>query len=423
MRLLWFGDMAATGFGSVTTDVGRELLKLGIDVRFVSQNDLGMVPPEPFGSRTLDLAFYEANWDPTRGDIGVTAVRDIVRELVTGTADAKLANGDAWDDWRPDACVLLGDFVACRLLVSRFRDAFRLVPTFNYAPVEGTDLPPLWDDIWSWVKPIAMSRFGQDQIEKVTGVRPPLAYHGVDTEAFHPATPSTPVVVPVHKDSGATLTLPSRDACRRYFGADPRMTWVVRTDRLMPRKRYNALLRAMAPVLERHDDVQLVIHANIFDQGGFLPDSASKLSKKVQRQIILPQWGSLPRPALNALYCASDLYVTTSAEGFGLCIGEALACGIPAVGIDYSAVPEVIGPGGKVVPIAFEYDNEYDHKWAQPDEEAFTAAVEELVERPARRRELGEAGRRHVTTSFRWAEAARVIAEACASATTEAIAA
>lgn len=421
MRLLWFGDMAATGFGSVTTDVGRELLKLGVDVRFVSQNDLGMVPPEPFGSRTLDLAFYEQNWDPDKGDVGVTGIRDVVSELVTGTANAQVATGEPWGDWRPDACVLLGDFVACRMLVTRFERAFRLVPTFNYAPVEGTDLPPLWNDVWSWVHPIAMSVFGQDQIEKVTGVRPPLAYHGVDSEAFHPATPTTPVTVPAAKDSDASIVLPSRDACRRYFGGNPSKTWVLRTDRLMPRKRYGALLRAMAPVLERHDDVQLVIHANIFDQGGYLPDSASKLPIKVQQQIILPQWGPLPRPALNALYAASDLYVTTSAEGFGLCIAEALACGLPAVGMDYSAVPEVIGPAGRVVPIAYEYDNEYDHKWASPDEEAFAEAVEWMVTHPARRRALGAEGPKHVARHFQWAEAARVIADVCGG--TEALAA
>jgi len=55
MRLLFFGDMAATGFGTVTMDLGRELLALGHDVRFVSQNDSGDLP-EPFGSRTWKIS-------------------------------------------------------------------------------------------------------------------------------------------------------------------------------------------------------------------------------------------------------------------------------------------------------------------------------------------------------------------------------
>jgi len=422
MKLLWFGDMAATGFGSVTTDIGRELLNLGVDVRFASQNDLGTIPPEPFGSRTLDLAYYAANWDHSKGRVGVTGVQDFVSALIEGTSDSCLATGEAWGDWKPDACVLLGDFTAARLLISRFTEAFGKVPTYHYCPIEGTDLPPKWGELWRIIKPIAMSEFGVAQIEKVTGTKPPLAYHGVNADEFYPPSPSRPLRVPQNGEQGApTVKLASRDACRRFFGGDPSDTWVLRTDRNMPRKRYGALLRAMTPVLERHPEVKLVIHANIFDQGGYLPDSVSKMPKHVQQQVLLTQLGPVPRPVLNALYAASDLYATTSAEGFGLCIAEALMCGIPAVGIDYSAVPEVIGPAGTVVPIAYEYDNEYDHKWATPDEDAFADAVEYLVSHPSKRRALGAEGPKHVAKSFRWSEAARVIAEVCE--TSEAIAA
>jgi hypothetical protein len=55
MKLLFFGDLAPTGFGSVTTDLGRKMLDLGVDVRFISQNDTGSMLPEPFRSRTVDL--------------------------------------------------------------------------------------------------------------------------------------------------------------------------------------------------------------------------------------------------------------------------------------------------------------------------------------------------------------------------------
>jgi glycosyltransferase involved in cell wall biosynthesis len=125
------------------------------------------------------------------------------------------------------------------------------------------------------------------------------------------------------------------------------------------------------------------------------------------------QLGPVPRPVLNAMYCASDIYATTSAEGFGLCIAESLMCGVPVVGMDYSAVPEVIGPAGSVVSVDREYDNEYDHRWAWPDEAKFAEAVEFLVTHPKRRRELGALGPQHVKDNFSWSNAARVIAETC----------
>jgi len=73
-------------------------------------------------------------------------------------------------------------------------------------------------------------------------------------------------------------------------------------------------------------------------------------------------------------------------------------------------VPEVIGPGGVVVPISGLVDNPYDHFWAAVDEKAFTEAVEGLVTNRKRREELGFLGQMHVRRTFTWAKAAEVFA-------------
>ena len=407
MKVLFLGDLAATGFGSVTTDLGRALLDRGLDVRFLSQNELRGTMPEPFVSRTADMAFYEYQ----ARTAGVTGVRSILGDIVDGIPGHLLVNGEAFGDWKPDAVLLLSDFTAARILFSRFSDALRKLPVFHYVPIEGVDLPPLWAALWNEARPIAMSVFGQDEIEKVTGKRPPLAYHGVDTATFYPVSPTRPIDVPREdKPNAETIRLTSKEGCKRFFGFDPSWTIALRTDRNMPRKRYGALLRSMDPVLAARPDARLVIHASAFDQGGFLPDSISKMSPDGGGRVIVTDRPGLPRSVLNALYNAADLYVTTSAEGFGLCIAEALACGVPAVGMDYSAVPEVIGPAGTVVPVGHTYDNEYDHKWASPDEAAFTEAVAYLMDRPAKRRELGNRGVRHVEGTFTWPKAAEVVA-------------
>lgn len=406
MRVLFLGDLAATGFGSVTTDLGRAMLDRGLDVRFLSQNEIGKLP-EPFASRTVDLAFYEYQ----AGTAGVTGVRSLIGDIIDGVPVHLLANGEAFGDWKPDAVLLLSDFAAARLLWTRFESELRRVPTYHYVPIEGIDLPPLWGALWSVVKPIAMSSFGQDEIEKVTGKRPALAYHGVDTEAFFPVSPSRPLKVPIDDSpDAATVTITSKEGAKRFFGFDPKWTIVGRTDRNMPRKRYGSLFRALDPVLADRPDARLVVHASAFDQGGFLPDSVSKMSKAGGSRVIVTDRPGLPRSVLCALYNAFDVYATTSAEGFGLCIAEAMACGVPAVGMDYSAVPEVIGPGGIWAPVAYTYDNEYDHKWAVPQEDEFGRAVARLIDHPARRRELGVLAQRHVETTFRWSKAAEVVA-------------
>lgn len=395
-RVLFFGDAAATGFGSVTFDLGRALLDRGLDVRFVSQNDLPGDLPSPFRERTVDLASLITTAE------GVEGIRDFIPSLLRGDSEVMLADGSGWERWKPDAAILLGDFAAARLFTGPYLRDFASLPTFHYVPVEGVDLPPRWADLWRILRPVAMSRFGQQEIARITGTLPPLAYHGVDGTVFRPVSPSDPIVLRGAGEAGKAEVLTSKEGCKAWLGINPRARVMLRTDRNMPRKRYGALLRALAPVLDARRDACLVIHCAAWDQGGNLHDSISKLPLHVQQQIRVTDQRGLPREVLRILYNAADLYVSTSAEGFGLTIAEAIACGVPAVGMDYSAVPEVIGPAGQVVPVAFLYDNEYDHHWASPDEEAFGAAAGFLLDHPARRRALGAEGPKHVARHFRW---------------------
>lgn len=392
---MFLGDLAGTGFGTVTQDLGRALLALGHDVRFVSQNELGDLP-EPFGSRTFRVNDRDG-WMKLTSKGGVVGLLD----------------GSIWPDaWLPEAAILLGDLFAARTVVMASEatvEAFRKVPTLHYVPIEGIDLPPGWKDVWEIVHPVAMSRFGAEQIEKVTGAPPPMVYHGVDAEQFRPITPERPLYL-------GEITLRGKADCKRLFGGDPRARWVLRTDRHMPRKRYPSLLRAMAPVLHARPDVFLVMHCKSDDQGGFLPDTIGKYPPRIASRMLNTgfhdQAGGASRDILTALYNAADVYVSVSAEGFGLTIAEAVACGTPAVGLAYSAVPEVIGPAGVVVPIAGLVDNEYDHFWAAADEPAFGRAVASLLDDDLRRKRLGAVGPGHVRSSFDWGRAAIEISAA-----------
>lgn len=387
-RILHFGDLAGTGFGTVTKDLGKALLDLGHDVRFISQNELGELP-EPFKSRTLSVN------DPN----GWLALK---REGITGVMD-----GSVWpDQWAPEAAIILGDFYGVQEMVMATEDtrkAFASVPTLHYIPVEGVDLPPTWKGLWEIVHPVAMSNFGADQIEKVIGHKPPMVYHGVDTSIFRPVSGSHPLWI-----NGTPLR--SKADCKKFFGGDPRAKWLLRTDRHMPRKRYASLFRALAPVLATHPDTFLVIHCRSIDQGGNLNDTLSKYPKQISSRILNTgfhdQAGGASREILTALYNAADVYVSVSAEGFGLTIAEAIACGTPAVGIDYSSVPEVIGLAGIAAPIAGIVDNEWDHFWAAVDERKYGPIVSELLDDDILRRNLGRAGPDHVRQNFQWAKAA-----------------
>lgn len=385
-RLLFLGDLAATGFGTVTADLGLALLAQDFDVRFVSQNEIEDLP-EPFKSRTLVLP------DPdfvTRGDA------DQAVDLVMGSA---------FDDgWVPEAILLVADYKGAEMVIGRAPIAFTRVPTFHYVPIEGDGLPPSWATLWQIAEPIACSRFGQAQIAKVIGREPLMAYHGVDTAVYHQARRD----YPLRMADGERLY--SKADVKRRMHADPNRIMILRADRNMPRKRFASMLRSVEPVLAAHPNVDLVLHCRADDQGGNLDHAISKLPAGIRSQVIVTDvGGGLSRDMLAALYNAADVYLSTGSEGFGLTIAEAVACGTPAIGMDYSSVPEVIGPAGVAVPIAGVIDNEYDHFWGAIDEPALTAELERMVTSRTRRERLGALGPAHVRSNFSWATAAQVI--------------
>lgn len=402
-RILLFGDQAGSGFGTVTRDLGMALLARGEDVRFVSVNEADEAPTTEIGERTWRVGAPD-------GYLFVPTDADEAREQ-HARLDG-LISGPTWDHhpmgpWKPDAVIVLGDFYAVRRMPEMFPST-KTVPTFHYVPIEGVDIPPTWGEFWSVIKPIAMSHFGAAEIKRATGIEAPVVYHGVDTSAFWPVSSTRPIRL-------GDAVLRSKGECKAYFGGSPEATWLFRADRHMPRKRYPSLFRAIAPVLAAHRDLWMLYHCRSQDQGGNLDDTLSKYPQPLRSKFISTrfhdEYGGVDRPYLNALYNAADLYVTVSAEGFGLTIAEALACGVPAVGPRYSSVPEVIGPAGYTVPEGYPIDNEYDHLWWAVDERAYGKAVDRLVTDVAARHVLGAKGPYHVADNFRWDTAALQFSE------------
>ncbi len=408
-RVLWISEIGATGFGTVTGDLVPALIEAGEDIRIFCWRD--QVPPNVATELVprlviLDRAGNWLTWEETKraskDAADGAAMRQAVRSLFT--------TGPYRDGWAPECVIILGDpaSIINAELLDMLPDG---MPAYHYVPIEGTGLPPYWRLIWSRIKPIAMSKAGAAEISRLMGgMDVPVVYHGVDTETFYPASPTHPIVWP---DEAKAIT--SRADAKRAFGIDPKTTLILRCDANMPRKAYGSLLRAMAPVLASHEDIILLLHTQRVSFGGNLDEMRSHFPPVVTSKIAVPdfhdKYGGLPRYALATLYNAADLYVSNSSEGFGLTIAEAIACGVAAVGLDFSAVPEVIGPAGIVVRPGAFIENIYAHWWAVADEEAFGMAVESLIrDKQARWRYAGK-GPEHIRSSFSWATAARQFSE------------
>jgi glycosyltransferase involved in cell wall biosynthesis len=83
-------------------------------------------------------------------------------------------------------------------------------------------------------------------------------------------------------------------------------------------------------------------------------------------------------------------------EGFSLPAVEAMACATPLVVSRAGAIPEVVGPDGQCADLV-----------RPADTEALAHALSALLDDPARRVRMGEAGRARVLARFSWESVAR----------------
>lgn len=400
LRVLFLGDTAGTGFGTVTRDLAAAMVKRGMDVRILSMNeDAGFAIdpnwPRELKRRTLLLG-TESGW---LGGISGPEAAVIVRKAMG------IFLGMTIPDWTPEAVLIVGDHSSVEM--SPWVDLLpKDIPAWCYVPIEGVGLPPSWSKMWARIKPIAMTNFGAAQIAKVTGETPPMVYHGVDPEAFYPATPATPIIL---RGRNRLHRLTSKTECRQMLGWPLGATILFRADRLMPRKAYPAMLRQLAPVLARHRDVLLFLHCRMIDQGGNLWHESSKYPDFIRERLgstgFHDKDGGVPRQLLQVMYNAADLYISTSAEGFGLTVAESIACGTPAVALNYSSLPEVVGPAGVLVDDIALIDNIYSYFWAIPTGNGYEQAVERLVSDREERVRLGRLGPPHIAR-FSWDVAA-----------------
>ena len=186
------------------------------------------------------------------------------------------------------------------------------------------------------------------------------------------------------------LSLDERANKRAQLGWQDGEFWCGYIGRLVPEKGIKDLLAAIALCDE---NVRCVV----------VGDGPQKAELELQIQELNIQnrvqlRGALPSSELAPLMAALDALVLPSRttprwkEQFGRVLIEANACGVPAVGSDSGAIPDVVGSGGKIFP--------------EGDERALSAVLNELARSPESARMMGERGRRVVLERYTWTRVA-----------------
>jgi glycosyltransferase involved in cell wall biosynthesis len=176
---------------------------------------------------------------------------------------------------------------------------------------------------------ICPSQAVRDDIVRILHVRP---------EKVHPiAEAAAPEFQPL-KDKAALEKLRGR------YGLPER--FILNVGSLEPGKNRATLLKAFAGLRKRGLEQRLVVAGQ--RAWKYKDDLALAGELGLEGDVLFT--GYVPPEEMPALYNAADLFVFPSLyEGFGLPVIEAMACGVPVVASNLSAIPEVAGEAALLV--------------------------------------------------------------------------
>nr|WP_320014458.1 glycosyltransferase family 4 protein [uncultured Desulfobacter sp.] len=155
----------------------------------------------------------------------------------------------------------------------------------------------------------------------------------------------------------------------------------------MPLKGLYHLLYALKGVL-KHRNASLTVIGTPKKNGGI-----EKLVKTLDLGRYINFTGRIDHQRFVREYAKAQIAVVPSMyEGFGLPVGEAMACRVPVISTTGGALPEVAGDAAKLVPPG--------------DAKALEKAIIELLDDKKQREDLACRGYERVTTQFTWEKCA-----------------
>ena len=130
----------------------------------------------------------------------------------------------------------------------------------------------------------------------------------------------------------------------RIFGVQQ---YILTVGRLEPRKNHVGLIKAYSIIRERYKDVGPLV---IVGQRDFGCDEIFKTRRNLGLEHSVKILTNVGNDLLPDLYRATQMFVYPSfAEGFGVPPLEAMACGVPVITSNVTALPEVVGEAGLLV--------------------------------------------------------------------------
>jgi D-inositol-3-phosphate glycosyltransferase len=361
-KLLWIGDAVAhTGFATVCHSV-LEQLQDRYDVSVLGINYFG--DPHPYR-----YPIYPA---PIGGDVfgikRIPALLSQIRPHVTCIVN---------DPW------LVRDYIQpLKTPVGKINGQDAFTNTVAYMPIDGKNIQP------EFIAPlnelghaIFYTQFGLDEARKsgFTSEKTSIIPHGVDLKDFSRMSTSVArTKIPVVKDDWFVVGCINRN---------------------QPRKRLDLALQYFAEFARnKPDTVKFYYHGALQDVGWNILQLADYYGIAERMIITDPSMTTatgVPRDFLKYIYNSFDVQITTTlGEGWGLTQMEGMACGVPQIMPNWSALGEWAKDGATLIECTSEQANSggLNTIGGIADKTAFIAAMNKLYYEKDERKKIGQAG-------------------------------
>lgn len=358
--LIWCDSPTVpTGFGVVAKNLFKDMYK---------QFEVGILGINYYGDHTYDTSKYFIYSIEKMDPLGFKRLLQVIK------------------DFKPDVLFLFQDVFHIDLFIGEIKKNYKDLPIVVYFPIDGTPVSQSWSAAFlAPDKLMTYSQFAVDAVRKGCTVLPAkkpidILYHGIDTTAFY-------------KQPSAV-----RRRVKEEKGWDGKFV-VINNNRFQPRKLTTLSFRAFALfskgykicdcgniylAQETHCDLNKCDISHVVATSPPKPDVVLYLHMNAQEYTMGPgnanllqshllnvgfvdpdlnkslyifdknsyvHGDALTEAQLNEIYNAADLNITTTlGEGYGLALGEASAVGTTSIAPNNSAIPEVLGDTGYLIP-------------------------------------------------------------------------
>lgn len=370
--IVWLSDspLSNTGYATASRTVCNGLVALGWKIVYMGHNYLGQTLPAG-GVKFKDGTVLNF-------ELQGAGLQQYCQDLIEPTI--KREQADIF-------LILLDTFMTYPWLLNLDLSPARSI---FYFPTDGGGGLPLGCEniLRKMTLPVAMATFGQRQAKEQYGIESAYIPLVIDPRVYYPLPPT------------------EKDRLKAKYGLTGKFV-VGLVARNQGRKMLDRTFKTFKLICAKYPDMVLFMHTDPLDAAQVFPMYEMTKRMGLENRVIfsgMRYYNNHEYREMNEIYNVMDIFfLSTSGEGFGIPIIEAMSCEIPCVVTDYTTTQELLidnGVCGEAVPLSAELTGSWMVERAIMDDQEAANRIEKLYKDPELRKQYGKVGRQKVLDHY-----------------------